>query len=252
MPRHVDGDRESDSLVAARVARKNGGIDANQMPFVIDQCAAGVARVNRRVGLNKIFQLFDSESPSAGGTHDAGRNRLAHAEWIANRQYDVADLDFAGVGQRQHWKVRPIDLEDRDVGPRIGAHYSGFHFSFIMQRDGNIRGALHHVIVRQNVAFGADDDARSESFLSAILWNVEFVPEVISKKLAEKRIHTLRHSCAVCFTTFEDEILTTAGRTRFSMAEYPRPAAASERAAVRMVGAGFSKGNLPNSAARKP
>jgi hypothetical protein len=53
-------------------------------------------------------------------------------------------------------------------------------------------------------------------------------------------------------TTFEDEILTTAGKTRFSMAEYPRPAAASERETVRMVGAGFSKGNFPNSAARKP
>ena len=36
-------------------------------------------------------------------------------------------------------------------------------------------------------------------------------------------------SIAVCFTIFDVEMLTTAGTTRFTTAEYPRPAAASDR-----------------------
>ena len=45
-------------------------------------------------------------------------------------------------------------------------------------------------------------------------------------------------------------MLTTAGTTRFTTAEYPRPAAASERWAILMVGAGFS--NVARVAARNP
>ena len=134
---------------------------------------------------------------------------------MANTMSPISTLlESASVSSR---KVRSIDLEHGDVGARIGAHYASLHLSLVMQRHGNFLGAFHHVIVRQNVAFGADDDARSESFLAALLRNIESLPEVISEELAEERIDTLRaFPCAVCFTTFEDEMLTTAGRTRFT------------------------------------
>src|SRR5580698_9196431 len=50
-------------------------------------------------------------------------------------------------------------------------------------------------------------------------------------------------------TTLEDEILTTAGITRLTTAEYPRPAAASDRVAVLTVAGGFS---CSRTAARNP
>src|SRR5713101_7870612 len=43
------------------------------------------------------------------------------------------------------------------------------------------------------------------------------------------------------FTTLEEEILTTAGTTRFTTAEYPRPAAASDRVLVLIFAGGFAR-----------
>src|SRR5580700_254631 len=48
--------------------------------------------------------------------------------------------------------------------------------------------------------------------------------------------------------TREEEILTTAGATFFTMPEYPRRAASAERGAVLMVAGGF----MDDSAARRP
>ena len=62
MTRHVNRNRKSDPLVAARVAGEDGGIDANQVAFVIDQCAAGVAGIDRSVGLDEVFQLLDPQA----------------------------------------------------------------------------------------------------------------------------------------------------------------------------------------------
>ena len=62
MARHVDRNRKSDPLVAARVAREDGGIDADQMAFVIHQRAAGVAGIDRRVRLDEVFHLLDSQA----------------------------------------------------------------------------------------------------------------------------------------------------------------------------------------------
>ncbi len=107
------------------------------MTFVIDQRAAGVAGIDRRVGLDEVFHLLDSEAPAAGGADDSGGHRLADAERIANRQHDVADLDLAGVGQRQSGKIRAVDLQHGNVRARIGADDASLHLPLVMQRDGD-------------------------------------------------------------------------------------------------------------------
>ena len=59
-------------------------------------------------------------------------------------------------------------------------------------------------------------------------------------------------SIAVCFTIFEVEMFTTAGRTRFTTASNPARKPPLSESAVWRVGAGFSKGNLPAVAAPNP
>ena len=71
----------------------------------------------------------------------------------------------------------------------------GLEFPFVMQRHGNLRGAIHHVIVGQDVAFGADDHARSESLLGALARHLELRPAavaLIAEELAEERFQSLR------------------------------------------------------------
>ena len=50
---HVDRNGETDANVAAALA-ENGGVDADHFPFQVEEGAAGVARVDGRVGLDKI------------------------------------------------------------------------------------------------------------------------------------------------------------------------------------------------------
>src|ERR1700733_14711497 len=53
--RQVYGDRKPDAFIAARSVRENGGVDADQFTAIVDQRAAGIAGINRRIGLYEIF-----------------------------------------------------------------------------------------------------------------------------------------------------------------------------------------------------
>ena len=51
----IDGNRETDAG-GTGILCQHRGIDADQLPETVDQSAAGVAGVNRSIGLNKIFE----------------------------------------------------------------------------------------------------------------------------------------------------------------------------------------------------
>ena len=55
------GNGEADALGAAGFG-KNGGIDAQQIAMGIHQRAAGVARVDRGIGLDKVFVGVDAQA----------------------------------------------------------------------------------------------------------------------------------------------------------------------------------------------
>ena len=187
------GNRESDPLVAAGIAGENGGVDADQMAFVIHQRAAGVAGIDRSVRLDEIFHLLDSQSAAAGCAHDSCGYRLADAERIADGQTRCRrprlcwNRPASAVGKFDP-SILSTAMSVRGSVPITRA----FNLSLVMQGDGDFLGAVHYVVVGQNVAFGADDDARSKSFLGSLLRYVETLPEVIAEKLAEEGIDALR------------------------------------------------------------
>src|SRR4029078_10443966 len=53
---HVAGDSEADADVAGRALTRgrDRGVDADDLAGEVDQCATGVTRVDRRVGLERI------------------------------------------------------------------------------------------------------------------------------------------------------------------------------------------------------
>src|SRR3954468_20179739 len=136
-PRHdllhrVRRDREADADVA--VAGLPGGLDLRVHPdhprLEVEQRAAGVARVDRRVGLDDLVdrRAVGGADVAGGGGGEGRRGRPVEAERVADRDGGVADLDVARVGERQRVDVRRVgdrDLEHGEVGRRVRAEDRG-------------------------------------------------------------------------------------------------------------------------------
>ncbi len=108
----VDGHRETDSLIAARSFGENGGVDADQFAAVVHERAAGVAGIDRRVGLDEVFIVFDAEAGSPRGADDAHRHGLADAIGVADGEHDVADLQLVGVADGDGGEIGRVDFDD--------------------------------------------------------------------------------------------------------------------------------------------
>src|SRR5690606_26171733 len=88
-PRHRSWRGKADALPAA-VTGKDGGIDADQVAARVDQGAAGVAAIDRRIGLDKALEGGNAEVAAAGGTDNAHGYGGAETERIADGEDDIA------------------------------------------------------------------------------------------------------------------------------------------------------------------
>src|SRR6202012_433583 len=102
--------------------------------------AARITGVDRSVGLNEVFVLFDSEVSPTGGADNAHGDGLAHAEGIADSQRIVADLDFRGVANGDARQVGRIDLQDREIGLWIRADDLRLELPLVSQCDLDLAG----------------------------------------------------------------------------------------------------------------
>ena len=89
--RLVDRDRERDAHVAARAA-VDLRVDADHLAAHVDQRAAGVAGVDRDVGLDQRQQVA---GVARLGADDAGGDGALEAERRADRDHPLADLELA-------------------------------------------------------------------------------------------------------------------------------------------------------------
>ena len=120
--RHVDRDGEADALVAARPARKNGRVDANQLAAGVEQRSARVARIDGGIGLDEVFVIFDGKAIAPGRADDAHGRRLAHAKRVANGKCIIADFELRRIAQGNCGETGGVDFEHGDVGLRVGAN----------------------------------------------------------------------------------------------------------------------------------
>jgi hypothetical protein len=70
----------------------DGRVDADDARLAVGQRAAGIARVDRGVGLDEILEAVAADAGAAEGAHDAGRDRVLQAERVSDRDDEVADL----------------------------------------------------------------------------------------------------------------------------------------------------------------
>ncbi len=173
--RLVDGDREPQTdgtaLVAARAAQRGDRrVDTDDPPPAVDEWTAGVARVDRRVGLQgaQVRRLAPvggaGRHRTVGRTDDAGCDRTGEPEWRADRDALVADDDAVGVAERDDGQAGPGDFDHGQVVRRRTSDDPARRGRPVVEvdRDGPaVRGVCDDVVVRHDVAVRLNDEARA-------------------------------------------------------------------------------------------
>src|SRR5262249_57447527 len=117
------GDGEGDAHRAARRG-EHGGIDTDDVAVDVEGRAAGIAFIDRRIDLNEVV-VRTRPNVATTGRDDTGSHRAAEAKRIADREHPVADarglVREADVGE----VAAALDLDQGDVGARIGADHFG-------------------------------------------------------------------------------------------------------------------------------
>src|SRR5579859_74027 len=183
---HVDGNGESDALIAPTTPSQNRGVDSDQLTSRIDQRATGVARVDRGVGLNEVFIIFDVQVPTSLGTHDPHGRGLPDTKRVADCKYVVAHLKLVGIAERKSGQSGRRDFHYRDICFWIAAHNFAFELTLVGKRYLDVSRLVDHMIVGEDVTVSSDDDARPETMFSLLAWQP--ARKLIAEKLAEERI----------------------------------------------------------------
>ena len=87
---------ESDASVGICVG-KNGGVDADDLAFHIDQWSTRIAGVNGSVGLNEGLELAAGNDTATFVENDARGHRRIQSEGTADGQDPVAHLHALGI-----------------------------------------------------------------------------------------------------------------------------------------------------------
>jgi hypothetical protein len=93
---------------------------------------------------------------------------LAEAEGVADRQHHVADRDLLRVGEADRREVLELDVQRREIRRRIPAHDLRRRGASVTELHLDRVGTGDHVVVGEDVAIGAEDDAGAEGALDAL------------------------------------------------------------------------------------
>ena len=99
----------------------DGGVDADHLAVHVEQRAAGIALVDRGVGLDVAVVRAGLDVAVACRTIPSG-DRTAEPERVADRHHPVADLGGVAVAELdERQRVAGVDLQQRQVGLAVGA-----------------------------------------------------------------------------------------------------------------------------------
>src|SRR5262249_23309893 len=167
------GDGKGDAYRAAR-GGKDGGIDADHVAVDVEGRAAGIAFVDRRIDLNEVV-VRPGPDVATTGRDDTGGHRAAEAERISDRGHPVADargrVREVGGGEI----AAAIDLDQGDVGTRVGADHLGGVGLTVIGRHLDGAGLIDHVVIGHGVAVGSDEEAGALACHEAVARRARFL-----------------------------------------------------------------------------
>src|SRR4051794_38525452 len=165
---------EADARVGI-AARLDLGVHADDAAVAVEQRAAGVAGVDRRVGLHGVGDREAvrgvDRAPERGD--DAGRDRALEAERRADGDRLVTGFELGRVAERERLQAAPhlagIDLEDREVRRRVLADERR-RDDLAVGADAHLEGArpFDYMVVGDDVAGRVVDEARAGRGLACL------------------------------------------------------------------------------------
>ena len=154
------------------------------MALDVHQGTPRVARVDGRIGLDEVFKGVDAQSVATQSRHDAAGHSLPHAKRVANRQQAVAHLKLVRIAPHNDGQLIEFDFEHCQIGIGVGANHLGLGAAAIVQHDFNLIGPLHHMVVGQHIALGADDHPTAHAPLGRFV--------LVTVKKLEPRVFGMR------------------------------------------------------------
>ena len=166
----VNGNSKAHARAGARVALDER-VDAHELAVVIDERAAGVARVDGGIGLDHV----GVDSVAAGRAHGRGAiqrrhnargDRLLVAERRADRHNPLAHVELGGItdlDRRELGGIGVLELDDGQVARGIVAHELGLVRGAVVHGNHVLVIAIDHVVVGEDVALGIEHHARTDA-----------------------------------------------------------------------------------------
>ena len=159
----IDGHGEPDADIAA-VRPQDRGVDADHIAGRIEQRTAAVARIDGRVGLDQAFQrpFVFAANAAPERTDDAGGQRALQTEGIADGEHLLAHLQRVGIAQVERGQLGARrDLQQRQVVGFVAAQQLRLVAGLIGQRHFELALIGDHVVVGEDLAVRADQEARA-------------------------------------------------------------------------------------------
>ena len=166
----VNGNSKAHARAGARVALDER-VDAHELAVVIDERAAGVARVDGGIGLDHV----GIDGVAAGRAHGRGaiqrrhnarRDRLFVTERRTDCHDPLAHVELGGItdlDRRELGGVGVLELDDGQVARGIVAHELGLVRGSVVHGDHVLVVAVDHVVVGEDVALGIEHHARADA-----------------------------------------------------------------------------------------
>ena len=157
----IDRNREADAL-RLRVDRH---VDADDLSFDVQQRTAGVAGIDRGVGLDEVGErarLILRRNRSAERGDDSRRDRAAETERIADGDDALADHEIGRSSDRRGRESLLIDAQHRQIAVGIDAEELRRDLTAAVDVHGDARRAFDDVIVRDDDAVARPDEAGAE------------------------------------------------------------------------------------------
>ena len=139
--------------------REDRRVDANHIAAGVEGRAARIATVHRRVDLQEVV-VGAGADVTAARRDDAGRDRAAETEGIADRDHPITDAGCLGRPLHGGIGAGLGDLEKGQIGLLVGADHLRRQRRAIVGDERDLRGMLDDMVVGDEVAIRRDEEAR--------------------------------------------------------------------------------------------
>ena len=169
--RGIAGDRKADALRAA----DDRGVDADHLGAGGHQRSAGVAGIERGIGLDDVFDgpAAHRADRAAERRHHAGGNGRLKAERIADRDHQLAAAQAFGIAERGVAQIpHAVGAQQRQICVGVDAEHACIGDNALDIPQPDLSGRTDHVAIGQHKPVRRDHDPGAETAAFARIPNL--------------------------------------------------------------------------------